>query len=63
MWTYMNHGSMSTETKETTIKLFEDGKPSCSVATDVGCSQSVVSEIWAKYKQHEKVVKGKHRPR
>jgi len=35
------------------------------VAEDVGCSQSAVSEMWMKFKQNGKVVKGKHtgRPR
>uniref|UniRef100_A0A671WUZ7 Transposase Tc1-like domain-containing protein n=1 Tax=Sparus aurata TaxID=8175 RepID=A0A671WUZ7_SPAAU len=41
------------------------GKSSRNAAKDVGCSQSAVSKIWTKYKQHGKVVKGKHtgRPR
>jgi len=30
------------------------------VAKDVGCSQLAVSEIWSKYKQNGKIVKGKH---
>uniref|UniRef100_A0A4W6EZN1 Transposase Tc1-like domain-containing protein n=1 Tax=Lates calcarifer TaxID=8187 RepID=A0A4W6EZN1_LATCA len=56
---------MSIETKERIIKLLKEGKSSRSVAKDVGCSQSAVSKIWTKYKQHGKVVKGKHtgRPR
>ncbi|XP_069611187.1 gastrula zinc finger protein XlCGF53.1-like [Ranitomeya imitator] len=56
---------MSIETKERIIKLLKEGKSSRNVAKDVGCSQSAVSKIWAKYKQHGKVVKGKHtgRPR
>uniref|UniRef100_A0A3B5BLK5 Transposase Tc1-like domain-containing protein n=1 Tax=Stegastes partitus TaxID=144197 RepID=A0A3B5BLK5_9TELE len=47
------------------IKLLKEGKSSRIVAKDVGCSQSAVSKIWTKYKQHGKVVKGKHtgRPR
>ena len=34
--------------------------PTQSVAKDVGCSQSAVSKIWCKYKQHGKVIKGRH---
>uniref|UniRef100_A0A8C5GL78 Uncharacterized protein n=1 Tax=Gouania willdenowi TaxID=441366 RepID=A0A8C5GL78_GOUWI len=51
---------MSVETKERIIKLLKEGKSSRNVAKDVGCSQSGVSKIWTKYKQHGKVVKGKH---
>ena len=56
---------MSLEKKERIIKLLKEGKSSCSVAQDVGCSQSAMSKTWTKYKQHGKVVKGKHtgRPR
>uniref|UniRef100_A0A3B4ZVY6 Transposase Tc1-like domain-containing protein n=1 Tax=Stegastes partitus TaxID=144197 RepID=A0A3B4ZVY6_9TELE len=56
---------MSVETKERTIRLLKEGKSSRIVAEDVGCSQSAVSKIWTKHKQHGKVVKGKHtgRPR
>uniref|UniRef100_A0A3Q0RED3 Transposase Tc1-like domain-containing protein n=1 Tax=Amphilophus citrinellus TaxID=61819 RepID=A0A3Q0RED3_AMPCI len=56
---------MSIETKERIIKLLKEGKSSRSVAQDVGCSQTAVSKTWTKYKQHGKVVKGKHtgRPR
>uniref|UniRef100_A0A3Q3AMG8 Tc1-like transposase DDE domain-containing protein n=1 Tax=Kryptolebias marmoratus TaxID=37003 RepID=A0A3Q3AMG8_KRYMA len=56
---------MSIEKKERIIKLLKEGKSSHSVAQDVGCSQSAVSKIWTKYKQHGKVGKGKHtvRPR
>ncbi|CAJ0940514.1 unnamed protein product [Ranitomeya imitator] len=55
----------SIETKEKIIKLLKEGKSSRNVAKDVGCSQSAVPKIWAKYKQHGKFVKGKHtgRPR
>uniref|UniRef100_A0A8C5HUA9 Transposase Tc1-like domain-containing protein n=1 Tax=Gouania willdenowi TaxID=441366 RepID=A0A8C5HUA9_GOUWI len=35
------------------------GKSLRNVAKDVGLSQSAVSTIWTKYKQHGKVVKGK----
>uniref|UniRef100_A0A3B5B7H8 Transposase Tc1-like domain-containing protein n=1 Tax=Stegastes partitus TaxID=144197 RepID=A0A3B5B7H8_9TELE len=44
---------------------FKSCKSSRIVAKDAGCSQSAVSKIWTKYKQHGKVVKGKHtgRPR
>uniref|UniRef100_A0A8C5DUY4 Transposase Tc1-like domain-containing protein n=1 Tax=Gouania willdenowi TaxID=441366 RepID=A0A8C5DUY4_GOUWI len=42
-------------------KIMESlSKSSRNVAKDVGCSQSAVSRIWTKYKQHGKVVKGKH---
>uniref|UniRef100_A0A672Y5E8 Transposase Tc1-like domain-containing protein n=1 Tax=Sphaeramia orbicularis TaxID=375764 RepID=A0A672Y5E8_9TELE len=43
----------------------KEGKSSRNVAKDAGCSQSAVSKIWTKYKQHGKAVKGKHtgRPR
>uniref|UniRef100_A0A3B5AUW2 Transposase Tc1-like domain-containing protein n=1 Tax=Stegastes partitus TaxID=144197 RepID=A0A3B5AUW2_9TELE len=51
---------MSVETKERIIKLLKVGKSSRIVAKDVGCSQSAVSKIWTKYKQHGKAVKGKH---
>ncbi|CAJ0929362.1 unnamed protein product [Ranitomeya imitator] len=51
---------MSIETKERIIILLKEGKSSRNVAKDVGCSQSAVSKIWTKYKQHGKVVKGKH---
>ena len=56
---------MSIETKERIIKLLKEGKSSRNVAKDVCCSQSAVSKIWTKYKQHGKVFKGKHigRPR
>uniref|UniRef100_A0A4W6BLW5 Transposase Tc1-like domain-containing protein n=1 Tax=Lates calcarifer TaxID=8187 RepID=A0A4W6BLW5_LATCA len=40
---------------ERIIKLLKEGKSSRSVAKDVGCSQSAVSKIWTKYKQHGKV--------
>uniref|UniRef100_A0A3B5QR73 Transposase Tc1-like domain-containing protein n=1 Tax=Xiphophorus maculatus TaxID=8083 RepID=A0A3B5QR73_XIPMA len=56
---------MSLETKERIVKLLEEGNPSRMVAKDVGCSQSAVSKIWTKYKQHGMVVKAKRtgRPR
>lgn len=56
---------MSLETKERIVKLLEEGVSSRMVAKDVGCSQSAVSKIWTKYKQHGKVLKGKRsgRPR
>lgn len=56
---------MSLETKERIIKLLEEGNATRMVAKDVGCSQSAVSKIWTKYKQHGKVVKVKRtgRPR
>jgi transposase len=62
----MNYGSKTRDVnrnKGENIKLFKEGKSSRNVAKDVGCSQSAVSKIW--YKQHGKVVKGKHtgRPR
>uniref|UniRef100_A0A3B3YRI5 Transposase Tc1-like domain-containing protein n=1 Tax=Poecilia mexicana TaxID=48701 RepID=A0A3B3YRI5_9TELE len=50
---------MSLETKERIVKLLEEGNPSRMVAKDVGCSQSAVSKIWTKYKQHGMVVKAK----
>uniref|UniRef100_A0A3P9PU42 Transposase Tc1-like domain-containing protein n=1 Tax=Poecilia reticulata TaxID=8081 RepID=A0A3P9PU42_POERE len=50
---------MSLETKERIVKLLEEGNPSSMVAKDVGCSQSAVSQIWTKYKQHGMVVKAK----
>uniref|UniRef100_A0A3B5QWB7 Tc1-like transposase DDE domain-containing protein n=1 Tax=Xiphophorus maculatus TaxID=8083 RepID=A0A3B5QWB7_XIPMA len=55
---------MSLET-ERIVKLLEEGNPSRMVAKDVGCSQSAVSKIWTKYKQHGMVVKAKRtgRPR
>uniref|UniRef100_A0A672G6V0 Transposase Tc1-like domain-containing protein n=1 Tax=Salarias fasciatus TaxID=181472 RepID=A0A672G6V0_SALFA len=48
-----------------TIKLLEEVNSTRMVAKDVGCSQSAVSKIWTKYKQHGKVVKVKRtgRPR
>uniref|UniRef100_A0A3B1JWP7 Transposase Tc1-like domain-containing protein n=1 Tax=Astyanax mexicanus TaxID=7994 RepID=A0A3B1JWP7_ASTMX len=56
---------MSLETKERIVKLLEEGNSSRMVAKDVGCSQSAVSKIWTKYKQHGMVVKAKRtgRPR
>uniref|UniRef100_A0A3B5PUV6 Transposase Tc1-like domain-containing protein n=1 Tax=Xiphophorus maculatus TaxID=8083 RepID=A0A3B5PUV6_XIPMA len=56
---------MSLETKERIVKRLEEGNPSRMVAKDVGCSQSAVSKIWTKYKQHGMVVKAKRtgRPR
>ena len=50
---------IQTQDSERILKFFE------SVAKDVGCSQSAVSKIWTKYKQHGNVVKGNHtcRPR
>uniref|UniRef100_A0A3B3ULQ4 Transposase Tc1-like domain-containing protein n=1 Tax=Poecilia latipinna TaxID=48699 RepID=A0A3B3ULQ4_9TELE len=56
---------MSLETKERIVKLLEEGNPSHMVAKDVGCSQSAVSKIWTKYKQHGMVVNAKRtgRPR
>uniref|UniRef100_A0A3B5QK18 Transposase Tc1-like domain-containing protein n=1 Tax=Xiphophorus maculatus TaxID=8083 RepID=A0A3B5QK18_XIPMA len=56
---------MSLETKERIVKLLEEGNPSRMVAKDVGWSQSAVSKIWTKYKQHGMVVKAKRtgRPR
>uniref|UniRef100_A0A3P9PNQ9 Transposase Tc1-like domain-containing protein n=1 Tax=Poecilia reticulata TaxID=8081 RepID=A0A3P9PNQ9_POERE len=50
---------MSLETKERIVKLLEGGNPSSMVAKDVGCSQSAVSQIWTKCKQHGIVVKAK----
>uniref|UniRef100_A0A3B1JB81 Transposase Tc1-like domain-containing protein n=1 Tax=Astyanax mexicanus TaxID=7994 RepID=A0A3B1JB81_ASTMX len=50
---------MSLETKERIVKLLEEGNSSRMVAKDVGCSQSAVSKIWTKYKQHGMVVKAK----
>uniref|UniRef100_A0A3Q1GH88 Transposase Tc1-like domain-containing protein n=1 Tax=Acanthochromis polyacanthus TaxID=80966 RepID=A0A3Q1GH88_9TELE len=40
-----------------------EGESSWNVAKDVGCSQSAVSKVWTKYKQHGKVLKGKHTSR
>lgn len=50
---------------ETNKRLIQEGKSSRNVAKDVGCSQSAVSKIRAKYREKGKVLKGTHsdRPR
>ena len=50
---------LSMETIERIIKLLQEGRSTQTVAGDVGCSQSAVSEIWTKNKENGKVVKGK----
>ena len=53
------------EAMERIIQLPQEGNSVQIVTKDIGCYQSVISNIWSKYKQNGKVVKWKHtgRPR
>ena len=47
------------ETIEKIVKLLQEGRSTQTVAGDVGCSQSAMSEILSKNKENGMVVKGR----